>query len=93
MHPLYDTRELSDDKIAEKLNKAYLHRSQQAQLGHSSAVESIDAVIDSLELERQTRFGVLRQKEIEKANPKLHDPLNFGEVEEIDMEKQYENWK
>lgn len=90
MHPLLDTTDLTDDQITEKLKKAYQYSAMQGQLGHASAVDSINATITALELEKELRFAKMLNDEAEKQNPNANDPLDVGVMGEV---KDYdENW-
>ena len=87
MHPLYNPSDLSDDKIHEKLTKAYLVRAQQEQLGHDPTVASIDHAIMALEMEKAKRFEVIMAKEAEKKKPEEMKPITLGILDTDPEEK------
>lgn len=90
MHPFLDPQKLTDDQINEKLSKCMQYLTMQRSLGHMTAVESIEAVIQTLDSERQRRFQLSIQTEMEKQNPTRLNSIDIGDTEEI-QEKFNEN--
>ena len=83
MHPFINSASLSDDQIIDKLEKANQHLAMQGRLGHSDTMESIQAIILTLEEERMTRYQKLEQDEINKQYPDILKTLDIGVTEEI----------
>jgi len=81
MNPIYDTSKISDDDLIEKIGKAMTFKHLQTDLGHTPTVESIDYVLEALELERITRFQTQVAEEQSKKNPKALDPITLGELD------------
>ena len=97
MHPLYDTSELTDDQIMEKIGKAYTYRAYQESLGRNDTVHSINQTIMRLEEERQTRFQkMISDDQVKKIKgrdniPDPMAPIELGTVDTAEWDKRYED--
>lgn len=82
MHPLYDTKDLTDDQLLEKLQKAYSYMAMQSSLGHTDTVESIQTVIDQLETEKEDRIYKAQLAEAKKKGDYEESlkPITLGEL-------------
>lgn len=82
MHPLYNTKDLTDDQLLDKLQKAYEYLSMQSSLGHTDTVESIQSVIDQLEAEKENRYYNAQIAEAKKKGDfeKSLEPITLGEL-------------
>lgn len=81
MNPIYDPAQLSDDELIEKIGQANVFLRQQTDLGHTPTIESIKHVVETLELERVTRFQNQVADEQKKKNPKALDAITLGELD------------
>jgi len=81
MNPIYDPAALTDDELLEKIGKANAFMHIQSELGHTPTVDSIKHVLESLELERITRFQNQTTEEQKKKNPKSLDAITLGELD------------
>ena len=81
MNPMYDTSKLTDDELLERIGQANTFMHIQTELGHTPTVESIKHVLESLELERITRFQNQTTDEQKKKNPKALDAITLGELD------------
>lgn len=88
MHPFMDPKKMTDDQLYDKISQAKQYLGMQQNLGHQSAVDSIEAVILSLELERQDRLEHNIKEETEKQHPDMFDPINLGKIQEDTDENQ-----
>lgn len=75
-HPFLDTSKLTEEEIAEKLQKLFRILSQQDTMGHTAMYQDVLKVIQDLELELQKRAS---DKLIEEEIKNSKD-LEFGEV-------------
>jgi hypothetical protein len=90
-HPFYDPSKLTDDEILLKLGKCYNYMAAQERLGHDPTVDSIKQVIESLELEKTTRFQKMVNDETTKLNPTMLAPIELGTLETEDNDKDTDN--
>ena len=82
MHPFLDTKSLTDEQIIERLGRAHTYLNSQTALGHTPTVQSIQEVIDALEIERRTRMNRITEEEISKKYPNLNSPIDLGKLED-----------
>lgn len=83
-HPLFDPTSLTDDELIDKLQKSRNYIGQQTQLGHDYTVESIEAVIRTLEAEQGRRFSTEQDKSNADSIKDSLKSIDFGDIEEID---------
>lgn len=77
MHPLFDVRELTDDEILKRIDRARNYLSFQTGLGRTPAIESIDCVLQTL-YEEQDR----RRAELYSAGKKEDGNIELGRLDD-----------
>lgn len=95
MHPLMDPEKYTDEEIVAKLAKCHQYLAYQIGLGHDAAAQSIQAVIVTLELEKEKRFVKRTQAEDKSRNDAAKVPYSdIIEIGKIDENKGdfYEDW-
>lgn len=83
-HPLFDPKDLSDDDLLERLQKSRNYLGQQTQLGHDYTVESIEAIVRTLEGEQERRFEKQRDEANTQTIEEALNSIELGKVEEVD---------
>jgi len=91
MHPLYNTSELTDDELSEKIGQAQLYMSQQERLGHTPTVSSIKQTIMQLQDEMAARLGTTIRDGLTKGTPDYLEPIELGTIDTTEWDKRYED--
>ena len=77
MHPLFDVRELTDDEILKRIDRARNYLSFQTGLGRTPAIESIVCVLQTL-YDEQDR----RRAELYAAGKKEDGNIELGRLDD-----------
>lgn len=77
MHPLFDVRELTDDEILKRIDRARNYLSFQTGLGRTPTIESIDCVLQTL-YDEQDR----RRAELYAAGKKEDGNIELGRLDD-----------
>lgn len=80
MHPFLEVHKLTDEEIIERLGRAYTYMNAQKSLGHTPTVLSIKDVIQSLEVERESRLRRNMDEEYKRKFPDDTKPIELGKL-------------
>ena len=78
MHPLFDVRELTDDEILKRIDRARNYLSFQTGLGRTPAIDSINFMLDTLYNEQDRRRAEL----FNSARVKQPDSIELGKLDD-----------
>jgi len=82
---MHDIETFTDEELEEKISKCHQYIGPQIDRGHTSLVDSIRNTLEQLMLEKEIRSHKKQQdlieKELNKQNTSITDPLNIGVVD------------